>query len=589
MPKIPTFTSSRSITTATPSVETNIQLDLRQTPAGALQPVSKFLEESYVQEKTAEANNKSYKLLNSFYEDKKDDQGNVVQKGWLTIASEAKQKDNPTEASNYYDSEVEKLYNYKKINDFAKLNNFEKKAIDRKFYATSGLLKTKVIEEARLNLIAENKKVDDDTFVKESLLLKELGTDYIEQFKINTTNRINSNPDYDEGVKKQLIDTYNSKGVEFLATSMANNQPSQFKIARSKGAFDDVDAAKILELEAVADDVIKKQKYQTLLSPLDIPFDADPRDFVIANEEIKAKTFGGNEDLQAIYQSLKPQERIEFEKEYLKKANQIKSDRQLQILTANQIGKVEAAQKTNEIFKMLDMREGVYSEKLKQIFPDNQIAVEQLIDFNTKLSDGQANKISKFENNDDIIKLIINDKVNTVYDKFTLTGETTPLSIMERVGKQLNVKDVKFLNNLLSISQEDGFKENHTEFFKFIDMFSLEVAGSVALKDLDPKRDDRLNVFKYTMYARYINGLQNGKTPAQLLKAAKGNKDFIGYDFHTFLPSMDDVFKSIKDNISANEDIPQIPDAKTKTKKQIEEELGRPISIEEYLKIIEGN
>jgi hypothetical protein len=91
------------------------------------------------------------------------------------------------------------------------------------------------------------------------------------------------------------------------------------------------------------------------------------------------------------------------------------------------------------------------------------------------------------------------------------------------------------------------------------------------------------------MYARYINGLQNGKTPLQLLKAAKGNKDFIGYDFHTFLPSMDDVFKSIKDNISANQDIPEIPNAKTKTKKQIEEELNRPISIEEYLKIIEGN
>jgi hypothetical protein len=235
------------------------------------------------------------------------------------------------------------------------------------------------------------------------------------------------------------------------------------------------------------------------------------------------------------------------------------------------------------------MKQGVYSEKLKQIFPDNQIAVEQLIDFNTKLSGGQANKISKFENNDDIIKLIINDKVNTVYDKFTLMGETTSSSIMERVGKQLNVKDVKFLNNLLSISQDDGFKENHTEFFKFIDMFSLEVSGSVALKDLDPKRDDRLNVFKYTMYARYINGLQNGKTPTKLLKAAKGNKDFIGYDFHTFLPSMDDVFKSIKDNISPNEDIQQILDAKIKTRKQIEEELGRPISIEEYTKIIKGN
>ena len=56
-----------------------------------------------------------------------------------------------------------------------------------------------------------------------------------------------------------MITEYTEKGVEFLATSMANNEPSQFKIALSEGKFDDVDAAKILELNAVADDVIKKQ------------------------------------------------------------------------------------------------------------------------------------------------------------------------------------------------------------------------------------------------------------------------------------------------------------------------------------------
>ena len=589
MPKIPTFTSERSITTQAPTVGSNIQLNVNNTPASALQPVSNFLQKSYIEEKTTEANNKSYKLLNSFYEDKKDNQGNVIQKGWLTIASEGKKKDSPTEASEYYDSEVDKLFNYYKINTSQKLNNFEKKAIEKKFYATSGLLKTKVIEEARINLMLETKKVDDDFFVKESLLLKELGTQYIDQYKDNINNKISSNTTYDEGTKKIMITEYTEKGVEFLATSMANNEPSQFKIALSEGKFDDVDAAKILELNAVADDVIKKQKYQTLLAPLDIPFDSDPRDFVIANEEIKAKTFGGNKDLQAIYQSLKPQERIEFEKEYLKKANQIKSDRQLQILTANQIGKTEVAQKTNEIFKELEINNGTYFEKLKTIFPDNQIAVEQLVDFNSKVGNGTANTISNFDSNDDIIKLIVNDKVNNVYDKFTLAGETTGLSIMERVGKQLNVNDVKFLNNLLSISNEEGFKENHTEFFKFIDMFSLEVAGSSALKDLDPERDNRLNKFKYAMYARYINGLQEGKTSSQLLKATKGNKDFIGYDFHTFVPNMNDVFISIRDNIVSNTDIKDIKNIKNKTKKQIEDELGRTITIEEYLEIIKGN
>ena len=83
MPKIPTYTSKGSMTTATSSVESNIKLNVNQTPASALQPVSNFIRDSYIQEKTTEANNKSYQLLNDFYEDQKDEQGKVLQKGWL--------------------------------------------------------------------------------------------------------------------------------------------------------------------------------------------------------------------------------------------------------------------------------------------------------------------------------------------------------------------------------------------------------------------------------------------------------------------------------------------------------------------------
>ncbi len=585
MPKIPTYTSKGSMTTATPSVESNIKLNVNQTPASALQPVSNFIRDSYIQEKTTEANNKSYQLLNDFYEDQKDEQGKVVQKGWLTISSEAKGKSNPTQASEYYESEVNKLYNYHKVNKHKGLNNFEKKALDRKFYATSGLLKSKVLEKARLNLIKENQEVDDDYFVKESLLLKELGPMYIEQFKKNQTNRINSNPDYDDGVKKQLIKTYSSKGVEFLATSMANNNPLQFKEARKQGAFDDVDAATILKLEGVATEQIKKQKFNTLLSGLDVPFDADPRDFVIANEEIKNRTFGGNENLQNLFKSLSPQERIEFNKEYQTKAKAIKSDRSIQILTANQVGKFEAAKNTNEVFNNLAKDQGTYTDTLKRLFPNNQPAVEQLISFNQKVGDGTVNNFSKFDQNDDIIKFIINDEINTVYDPFTLLGETNPKSIMERAGESLNVSDIKFLNSLLLKSNEEGFKENHTKFFNFIDLFSLEVAGSSALKSFDPNRDTRLNNFKYTMYIRYMNGLNKGLNPDEMLTAARGNKNFIGYDVSTFLPKMNDVFQDIRNNFNVNTNT--VTDLKT-LRLQKEKELGRKLTIEEILELKKG-
>ena len=69
MPKLPTYTSQSSITTATPSIKSNIKLNVNNTPASALQPVSDFVKNSYIEEKQTEANNKSYKAINDFYED----------------------------------------------------------------------------------------------------------------------------------------------------------------------------------------------------------------------------------------------------------------------------------------------------------------------------------------------------------------------------------------------------------------------------------------------------------------------------------------------------------------------------------------
>jgi hypothetical protein len=593
MPKIPTYVSTSSMTTATPSVKTNLpNLNLNNTPASALQPVSNYIRDSYIQEKTTEANNKSYKAINSFYEDQLDQQGNVSQKGWLTIQSEAKQKKNPTEASQYYDTEVEKLYNYHKNNKLKNLNNFEKKAIDAKFYATSGLLKTKAIEEARLNLIVENKEVDDDTFVKESLLLQQLGPMYLSSFQDNMERRIQANPDYDDGVKKQLIKAYKQKGAEFLATSMATNQPNNFKAALKKGVFDDVPAGELLKLDGVASEQIKEQKFNILLKPLDIPFDANPRDFTLANEEIKNKTFGNNKELQKIFQTLAPQEKIEFEKEYQKKAKAIRSDRNMAILTQREVAKVETAIESKKIFDNMEKSKATYNKDLERIFGVNTAAVEQFTIVNEKVADGSANKLSNFEKNDDIVKFIINDKINTITDKFLLTGETGEgKSILERIGQDVNIADVKYLNNLLGISNEPNFKQNHTEFFKFIDNFKDQVAGSVALQPLDPDKDARLNKFKYVMYNRYIDGLERNINSDELLKATKGNKNFIGYDFYTFLPDVNDVFKGISNELKKNinnlieqDDTPEILFISLKREK--EKELGRKLTIQEFRELI---
>ena len=404
---------------------------------------------------------------------------------------------------------------------------------------------------------------------------------YLPAFKDNMARIINTNPEYDDGVKKQLIKAYSEKGSEFLATSMANNQPNNFKLSLKQGAFDDVPAGELLKLNGVADQKIKEQKFNILLSPLDVPLDADPRDFTIAIEEIKNKTFGNNKELQNIFKSLNVQERTEFEKAYQTKARGVRSDRNLAILTQREVVKVDTALESKAIFDNMEKNKPTYKKNLERIFGVNTSAVEQFTIMNEKVANGSANKLSNFEKNDDIIKLIINDKVNTITDKFVLTGESGEgKSILDRIGSETTITDVKYLNNLLEISNQPKFKENHTAFFKFIDNFKDQVAGSVALQPLDKSKDARLNQFKYTMYNRYIQGLEAGINSDQLLKATKGNKNFIGYDFYTFLPNANDVFLSIRDEIQKNTNV--VVEEGLTLREQKEQELGRKLTIQEF-------
>lgn len=581
MPKIPTFTSQARPTAEVGSVKSNIQIPLSQNIGTALAPVTDAIVDYKVKERKLEADNKAYSLLSDMYIDQKDASGNIIQKGLFTIQSETKNNGEPSSAAEYNNIETNKLFSYFKENKFNGVDNYTKKIIASKFFSTAGILKTKSLEGSRDTQQKDSVNIDEDYIGKEALVLKDVGTVYLPIYKDKVKEKINANSNYDEGQKKILIEQYNKFGATNLAISMATNQPNSFKNSFKKGFFNDVPMSELLKLDLEADKQIKEQKFNILLSPLDVPLDADPRDFTIAIEEIKNKTFGNNKELQNIFKSLNPQERTEFEKTYQTKARGVRSDRNLAILTQREVVKFDTALESKAIFDNLEKSKPTYKKNLERIFGVNTSAVEQFTIMNEKVANGSANKLSNFEKNDDIIKLIINDKVNTITDKFVLTGESGEgKSILERIGSETTITDVKYLNNLLEISNQPKFKENHTAFFKFIDNFKDQVAGSVALQPLDKSKDARLNQFKYTMYNRYIQGLEAGINSDQLLKATKGNKNFIGYDFYTFLPNANDVFLSIRDEIQNNTNV--VVEEGLTLREQKEQELGRKLTIQEF-------
>ena len=132
---------------------------------------------------------------------------------------------------------------------------------------------------------------------------------------------------------------------------MVNNQPILFKQALEKGQFDILNPEEKNTLIATADANILQSKFGALTSALNLSPDAPPDLLTKAYDEISKNTFGGNKDLQKLYQSLSSPEKSAFSTFYNKKARTLKTDMQFSMLASNQIFQFEAAGQTKKVIE----------------------------------------------------------------------------------------------------------------------------------------------------------------------------------------------------------------------------------------------
>jgi D-Tyr-tRNAtyr deacylase len=584
MPKIPTFTSEARPTAQAASVVSNIKIGLNQTVGAALAPLGKAAEDYYVKEKKLEADNKAYALLSDMYIDQKDANGNIVQKGLFTIQSETKNNGEPTNAAAYNDQEVNKLYQYFKNNKFDGVDNFTKKAIESKYFSTAGILKTKSLEGSRNTQITDSTKIDEDYISKEAIVLKDVGPVYFEIYNKKVIDKITANSNYDNGQKKILIEAYKKFGAATLAESMVNNQPMLFKQALEKGQFDILNPEEKNKLIATADANILESKFGALTSSLNLAPDAPPDLLTKAYSEISKGTFGGNKDLQNLYKNLSSSEKTEFSDFYNKKARSLKNDMQFNMLASNQIFKMEAAGETKKVIEDMEKSQGIYNQKIESLFGKTPAIVEQFQLLNEKVINSNGISISNFDNNSKIIDLILNDEINLVTDKFILPGESgESKSIVERYESGVNLADIKFLSNILDTQNKNPeFKSTLQPFFNFINDFKVPVEGSPALQFIDDGFDKRLNNFKYSMYQRFINGIEQGMSAKSLVDP--GDKNFIGKDILSFMPKSNEIFADIIKKIKKE----KMLDDKIKPPQKSElEKIYGTLTFEQYKNTVE--
>ena len=561
MPKIPTYISQGKITTETASVGSVPRISPGENIFRATKPVTDFLTNEYIKEKKLEADNKAYKILSDMYIDQKDNNGNTIVKGLFTIQSETKKNGNPTDAASIHDQDVNSLYNYFQNNKFETLDNFTKKAIEKKFYSTAGILKTKALEGSRIEQIKVSTDVDEDYIGKEALTLKEVGPVYLDIYNSKVIDKINANTNYDGGQKKILIEDYQKFGVTTLADSMSKSQPFAFKNAFEKGDFDLLGLEEKNKYLAVAETNILESKFQVLTGSLNLPPDADPSLLTIAYDEVTRGTFGGNQELVKLYNSLSLTEQRKFKEYSNKKARSLRSDMQFQMLSNQQIIKNQVANESKESILQMDKNLGIYDKNIEILFGNTPEIIEQFKTLNSQVIATEGKTLSSFDTNSQIIDLIITDEINQVSDKFTLPGETESKSIVERYESGVNMKDLVFLSTM--IDNQNKNPETYSDmktFFNFIDFYKMPVQGSPVLKDIDLGLDNRLNNFKYTMYARYVNGIEKGIPAKTLTDPTK--KEFIGKDVLNFMPNANLLFKEIVDQIKKNKGFVSTRDAK---------------------------
>ena len=555
MPKIPTFTSKGTITGQGPSVTTNLQIPLTQTVAGALQPISKYVEQEYIKEKKLEENNKVDQLIADSYKDNKD--GPV---GFLTLSSETGKNANPSDASNLYDEGTNKLYNYLSSTKTNNFSRFGKQIFKSKFYASAAQLKSNALLESRKTQFKESSDVDNDFITQKTIALSSLpnGSGLDKLYEV-IDQRLDSNPYYVEQpqLKKDVKQKYQQFSASAVANKMLLNQPSLLKKQLQEGKYNILESKDIIELSTKADVVIKQQKFSTLTNAIssvgvgEVP----PNALKQITQQTISGNFAGDENLQNIYNSLTDIEKKEFTNFAGKKAREKRNELLFEISAEDAALKLETAEGFNKALADADVATGLNQKTIQDIFSNNLNLNTQLTDVNTKIINNAQEKIiiqSDFDSNNAISALIATNKINNVSDKFLLPNETEAKSILERYG-ETDLNDLQYYSSLFVQQNKNPkqFLKTFAPFHSFIDETKSLISSDV-IKILDPTSyNNSLTRFRDDMYLLYTQGINEGKSPLQLLDYK--DKNFIGKDFLQYQTDKNKIFKNMMDNVEKKE------------------------------------
>lgn len=201
---------------------------------------------------------------------------------------------------------------------------------------------------------------------------------------------------------------------------------------------------------------------------------------------------------------------------------------------------------------------GIDPSELSKYSTGNKDYDEQLKQLNIKLINSTITADTDYKINDLIIKKILNGTIQNPFDKFSLPNDKQPLSITQRIGNGINLKDDNFFNKLFDVQKNTELNNANKQFFNFIDKIVPMIEGTPGAKVFDQNYNNRLSNFRQDMYANFYLGLKNKISVSELLNP--NSNQYIAKKILDYAPPKSDLRKALLDFAKTKEN--QVPTIK---------------------------